>query len=488
MSATAAILIGGQDIARLRQSDLRSADRLRAAGPGDVPPDAARQHRVRASARDDEEIYQAVQAAHVTEFACDLPDGFGTMVGERGVKLSGGQRQRVALARAILRDAPILLLDEATSALDSESETLVQQALWRLMEGRTALAVAHRLSTVARMDQLVGFDHGQIAEEGHAPGTAASRRTYARLWQHQSGGFLDDNTTTAMLPEAQAERMSPLPTDPCRPPGTESTLGSSAPTASPPSPGKPSDIPPGELLNLFRLKTGLAGDLLVFRAVRRACIRRSVRPGQVSGGSAVCLCRSRWREERQVGRRGRAGRCPGAADPCCSAPGTRPGRRVDAARRGSASGSRSSRRRVPTRRSQIAFIRGAWTPSLVSSPWMRPVSPQGILFRQAGDEPGDAWSCRRAAGRAPLARVVFARDQPAVPGQQRRWRNREDGGPAPAGYEPCQRGEPHPVSRPYRTRLAWRRSTAFSWRSTSSSASFARSLRYRDGEAQYPAN
>jgi ABC-type multidrug transport system, ATPase and permease components len=148
------ILIGGQDISKLRQSDLRSLIAY-------VPQDPAMFHRTLrdniAFARPhatDAEIHQAAQAAHVTEFADALPDGFDTMVGERGVKLSGGQRQRVALARAILRDAPILLLDEATSALDSESEILVQQALWRLMEGRTALVVAHRLSTVAHMDQL----------------------------------------------------------------------------------------------------------------------------------------------------------------------------------------------------------------------------------------------------------------------------------------------------------------------------------------------
>jgi len=141
----------------------------------------------------------------VTEFADALPDGFDTMVGERGVKLSGGQRQRVALARAILRDAPILLLDEATSALDSESEILVQQALWRLMEGRTALVVAHRLSTVARMDQLVVLDHGQIAEKGTHHELLRLDGTYARLWQHQSGGFLDDTTTVALV---QAPRLS----------------------------------------------------------------------------------------------------------------------------------------------------------------------------------------------------------------------------------------------------------------------------------------
>jgi ATP-binding cassette subfamily B protein len=116
------------------------------------------------------------------------------MVGERGIKLSGGQRQRVALARAILRDAPILLLDEATSALDSESEVLIQKALWQLMEGRTALVVAHRLSTVARMDQLVVLDHGQIIEKGTHTQLLTTNGTYARLWRHQSGGFLDENT------------------------------------------------------------------------------------------------------------------------------------------------------------------------------------------------------------------------------------------------------------------------------------------------------
>jgi ATP-binding cassette, subfamily B, bacterial len=193
------ILIGGQDITKLRQSDLRSLIAY-------VPQDPAMFHRTLrdniAFARpdaSDAEIYQAAQAAHVTEFASALPDGFGTMVGERGVKLSGGQRQRVALARAILRDAPILLLDEATSALDSESETLIQQTLWRLMEGRTALVVAHRLSTVARMDQLVVLDCGQIAEKGTHQELLRQGGIYARLWQHQSGGFLDDDPATAML-------------------------------------------------------------------------------------------------------------------------------------------------------------------------------------------------------------------------------------------------------------------------------------------------
>jgi ATP-binding cassette subfamily B protein len=196
------ILIGGQEISKLRQADLRSLIAY-------VPQEPAMFHRTLrdniAFARPDateEQIRRAAQAAHVTEFADVLPDGFDTLVGERGVKLSGGQRQRVALARAILRDAPVLLLDEATSALDSESEILVQQALWDLMDGRTALVVAHRLSTVANMDQLVVLDHGQIIEKGTHEELLHLGRTYARLWQHQSGGFMDDSRTTPALAEA----------------------------------------------------------------------------------------------------------------------------------------------------------------------------------------------------------------------------------------------------------------------------------------------
>jgi len=186
------ILIGGQDIRDLSQADLRSQIAY-------VPQDPAMFHRSLrdniAFARPDAteaEIRAAAEAAHVAEFVNGLPDGYDTMVGERGVKLSGGQRQRVALARAILRDAPILLLDEATSALDSESEILVQEALWQLMQGRTALVVAHRLSTVAGMDQLIVLDRGRIIEYGTHHELLAAEGAYAKLWQHQSGGFLTD--------------------------------------------------------------------------------------------------------------------------------------------------------------------------------------------------------------------------------------------------------------------------------------------------------
>jgi len=115
------------------------------------------------------------------------------MVGERGVKLSGGQRQRVAIARAMLKNAPILVLDEATSALDSESEVLIQDALWKLMEGRTAIVIAHRLSTIQKMDRIIVLDGGEIVEQGSHKELLRNDGTYARLWAHQSGGFIEDD-------------------------------------------------------------------------------------------------------------------------------------------------------------------------------------------------------------------------------------------------------------------------------------------------------
>ncbi|HKH88306.1 MAG TPA: ATP-binding cassette domain-containing protein, partial [Acidimicrobiales bacterium] len=125
-------------------------------------------------------------------FVSRLPDGYDTVVGERGLKLSGGQRQRVAIAQAMAKSAPILILDEATSALDSESEVLVQDALWRLMKGSTAIVVAHRLATIARLDRIVVLEGGHIVEEGSHRELLrrGESSVYGRLWRHQSGGFL----------------------------------------------------------------------------------------------------------------------------------------------------------------------------------------------------------------------------------------------------------------------------------------------------------
>jgi ATP-binding cassette subfamily B protein len=120
----------------------------------------------------------------------ELPNGYGTLVGERGVKLSGGERQRVALARAFLADAPILILDEATSSLDSESELLIQEAMSRLMRGRTAIVIAHRLSTVRAMDRILVFDRGRIVEEGtHADLLLRGDGIYRSLFEKQAGEF-----------------------------------------------------------------------------------------------------------------------------------------------------------------------------------------------------------------------------------------------------------------------------------------------------------
>ncbi len=141
----------------------------------------------------DYDVVHAVgRAAHVEEFVYALPDGYDTVVGERGLKLSGGQRQRVAIAQAMAKGAPILVLDEATSALDSESEHLVQEALWRLMKDSTALVIAHRLSTIAHMDRIVVFDRGSIVQEGTHRQLLdqGGSGMYGRLWAHQSGGFL----------------------------------------------------------------------------------------------------------------------------------------------------------------------------------------------------------------------------------------------------------------------------------------------------------
>lgn len=140
-----------------------------------------------------EEIKRAAVLANADEFIMELPDGYDTLVGERGIKLSGGQRQRIAIARAILKDAPILVLDEATSALDSESEALIQDALTKLMAGRTSIVIAHRLSTVASLDRIVVLQNGKIVEQGrHHDLLADENGVYHHLWSRQSGAFMEE--------------------------------------------------------------------------------------------------------------------------------------------------------------------------------------------------------------------------------------------------------------------------------------------------------
>ena len=143
-------------------------------------------------------MIEAARRAEVAGFIGAMADpqgrkGYDAHVGERGVKLSGGQRQRIAIARVMLKDAPILLLDEATSALDSEVEAAIQASLYDLMEGKTVIAIAHRLSTIAAMDRLVVLDKGRIVEEGDHRSLLARGGLYARLWAHQSGGFLGED-------------------------------------------------------------------------------------------------------------------------------------------------------------------------------------------------------------------------------------------------------------------------------------------------------
>jgi ABC-type multidrug transport system fused ATPase/permease subunit len=143
----------------------------------------------------DEQIIAAAEHAEALSFIPQLSDpqgrqGLDAHVGERGVKLSGGQRQRIAIARVILKDAPILVLDEATSALDSEVEAAIQQQLTRLMQGKTVLAVAHRLSTIAALDKLIVLENGRIVEQGSHTSLIDAGGLYARLWKRQSGGFI----------------------------------------------------------------------------------------------------------------------------------------------------------------------------------------------------------------------------------------------------------------------------------------------------------
>jgi subfamily B ATP-binding cassette protein MsbA len=180
-----AILVDGHDIRSVRLDDLRNAI-------GVVPQETTLfGGTIRENISygkldaDDDEIEAAARAAHAHEFIKEFPDGYETIVGERGVKLSGGQRQRIAIARALLKDPAILILDEATSSLDSESERLVQEALDLLMQGRTTFVIAHRLSTVRRADRIIVLDAGSIVEEGDHEELLARGGLYKRLYDTQ---------------------------------------------------------------------------------------------------------------------------------------------------------------------------------------------------------------------------------------------------------------------------------------------------------------
>jgi ATP-binding cassette, subfamily B, multidrug efflux pump len=202
--AAGRVLIDGQDIAQVTQDSLREQ-------VGMVTQDTSLLHRsVRDNilygrpAADDTMMIAAARRAEAHEFVQQLADpkgrtGYDAHVGERGVKLSGGQRQRIAIARVMLKDAPILLLDEATSALDSEVESAIQASLYKLMEGKTVVAIAHRLSTIAAMDRLIVLDKGRIVEQGDHRSLLAHGGLYARLWEHQSGGFLGEEDDEVRL-------------------------------------------------------------------------------------------------------------------------------------------------------------------------------------------------------------------------------------------------------------------------------------------------
>lgn len=188
---TGEIRIDGQNIAEVRQESLRKAMAF-------VPQEPVLFHRslmdnIRYGRLDatDAEVIEAARKAHCHEFIAGLTNGYDTHVGERGIKLSGGERQRVAIARAILKNAPILIMDEATSSLDSESEHLIQEALDVLMEGKTVIVIAHRLSTVLKMDRILVIENGRVAAQGTHEELLKEQGLYHKLWNIQAGGFLE---------------------------------------------------------------------------------------------------------------------------------------------------------------------------------------------------------------------------------------------------------------------------------------------------------
>ncbi|MCW4113405.1 ABC transporter ATP-binding protein/permease [Aurantimonas sp. MSK8Z-1] len=181
------IRIDGQDVAQAAQASLRTQIAIVQQEPILFHRSLAENIAYGRPGASMADIVAAAELANAHDFIAQLPKGYGTLVGERGVKLSGGERQRVAIARAFLADAPILILDEATSSLDSESELLIQEAMERLMQGRTTLVIAHRLSTVRALDRLLVFDRGRVVEEGdHAALVARPNGIYRRLFERQA--------------------------------------------------------------------------------------------------------------------------------------------------------------------------------------------------------------------------------------------------------------------------------------------------------------
>lgn len=194
-----AILIDDQDICNVTQDSLRAKIAM-------IPQDPSLFHRtlmenIRYGKIDasDDEVIEAAKKAHAHEFISKLPQGYESLVGERGVKLSGGQRQRIAIARAILKNAPILILDEATSQLDSVTESNIQESLWELMQDKTTIVIAHRLSTLLHMDRILVFDQGKIIEDGTHQELLDKNGMYRILWNAQIDGFLPDKKEVEII-------------------------------------------------------------------------------------------------------------------------------------------------------------------------------------------------------------------------------------------------------------------------------------------------
>lgn len=187
-----AILIDGQDIRNVTQDSLRENIAMIPQDPSLFHRSLMENIRYGNTCATDEEVIAAAKRANAHEFIIKLPQTYESLVGERGVKLSGGQRQRVAIARAILKNAPILILDEATSQLDSVTEGYIQESLWKLMQGKTTIVIAHRLSTLLHMDRILVFDQGRIVEDGTHNELLTTGGLYKTLWDAQVGGFLPD--------------------------------------------------------------------------------------------------------------------------------------------------------------------------------------------------------------------------------------------------------------------------------------------------------